>query len=117
MEELKNTVVFPSFKDFRSSLVAKNSFGKELADYIALKYDEYSGSFEDFLAMAESYYGLSLRNYVKISEGKLLFCDDFSEKVKVQTNPSVYEESKEFFKKNCRTMLDYIEHYNLIDCR
>ena len=77
---------------------------------------------ETFLRKIETYFGLpekTLQSIVSVEENQILF-DESSETVLkdyLHTSPSAYEEAKLFFGTYCQTMLDFLRHYNLLDCR
>ena len=94
----------------------------EFKENLQTKFSKADYQLDEFLQMAEKYFGLSdgdLKNHVTMHDDELDFTVDFDEKFYRVFNisPKAYEESKEFFDTNCKNMLDYLSHYNLIDCR
>ena len=122
IEELQNQIRFPPFSSFRSSLLNKVSFVGEFKEILQEKFSVTDYRFDEFVQMAEKYFGLTdgdLKNRVKLCGSTLAFSTDFDEKFYrvLNISPKAYEESKEFFNMNCENMLDYLQHYNLNDCR
>ena len=85
-------------------------------------YDNNIERLETFLRKIETYFGFpekTLDPIVSVEENQILF-DESSENVLkeyLHTSPRAYEEAKIFFGTNCQTMLDFLCHYNLLDCR
>ena len=85
-------------------------------------YDNNIETLETFLSRIETYFGFpekTLESIVFVEENQILF-DESSENVLkkyLHTSPNTYEEAKKFFGTYCQTMLDFLRHYNLLDCR
>ena len=95
---------------------------EEFKSIVSYWYGKNKETLETFLSKIEIYFGFpekTLEPIVSVTENQIVF-DESSESVLLKylhTSPNAYEEAKIFFETYCQTMLDFLRHYNLLDCR
>ena len=119
---IRNMVVserFPIYDDFKSSLGAHK--GEENLEDLRFVIEKgiRNGKFVD-LFNVEEFFGwptLFLKDVFSISCGKVLVEDGSRVTQYLHTSPSRYAASKDYFESHCISMLDYLEAYNMLDCK
>ena len=120
-EAIINCEYFPPYSDFISSLVKPQS-PEVVEEFVKVAVNKFEAGEWSSMKDIENYYGFELggTDTCAITENGEFHIDDHVRTLlqsKLHTCPGKYEASKSYFGKNCYHMMEYLQEYNLLDCR
>ena len=119
MLDVREARTFPRYSDFNSTL-AKNNYEDHLEELRFLIEKGLRNKQFEHLLDVEEFFGWRpafLKDVFSVSQGKVIVEDSCKLSDCLETSPTRFAASKWYFEENCVTMLDFLEWYNLIDCK
>ena len=119
ISDVVNDRKFPSYDHFRSTLGAQ--FADEYLEELRFLIEKglRNRHFEDLLDV-EDFFGwdpATLKHVFTITDGNVNLNDAETFRKNLHSSPKCYAASKRYFDANCVSMLDFLEWYNMLDCR
>ena len=119
IQDLEVRTRFPIYDDFQSSLGACQS--EDYLEELRFLFEKglRNGKFNDTFDV-EDYFGWPtgfLRNAFSFSNERVLVEDSSELLCHLHTSPSRYAASLDYFRTRCVNMINYLEYYNMLDCK